>query len=258
MAERCILTVKFSQAAAGRVGGFLRYVQYRDHHQDAATAKETSGLLRYVSYRDRTSVRGQLFGPKGIAGDQERKELLAHVARSTRTGERSARRPARTVYRFVLSPERAEGLDLRELARATMGQLERDAGPLPPWLAAIHRNTTHPHVHIVMAARREVVEGRFEGLVITKPRLARMKESLSHELRRQRGERIPARERGPNRSRPAHRHSSGRRSYSWLTRGVSAFRRLTWLYQRRMELELERYLKERERELSTDRGRERG
>jgi hypothetical protein len=66
-----------------------------------------------------------------------------------------------------------------------MRGLERDAGPLPPWVAAVHRNTQHPHVHIVMAARREVSPDRFKTLIITRPRLARMKESLAQEMSRQ-------------------------------------------------------------------------
>lgn len=250
MAERCILTVKFSQAGAGTVGGFLRYVQYRDHHQDAQVDQEASGLLRYVAYRDRTSPRGQLFGPKGMAGDLERKELLAHVARSTRSAAKDPNRSPRTVYRFVLSPERAEGLELRDLTRATMAQLERDSGPLPPWLAAIHRNTAYPHVHIVMAARREGDDGRYRGLVITRPRLARMKEALGLDLARQRGVRVQPHEPAARRSRRPRRDHDRRRSYSWLTSRLSAFRRLAWQYQKRMEREIEQYLAERARELA--------
>jgi len=66
-----------------------------------------------------------------------------------------------------------------------MRGLESDVGSLPPWVAAVHRNTRHPHVHIVMAARREVAPDRFKTLIITRPRLARMKESLAAEMSRQ-------------------------------------------------------------------------
>src|SRR5207248_6449151 len=67
----------------------------------------------------------------------------------------------RAAYRMVLSPERADGLDLKALTGAAMAQLGRDVGATPPWIAAIHRNTKHPHVHIVMAARRELAPGLF-------------------------------------------------------------------------------------------------
>ena len=87
---------------------------------------------------------------------------------------------------MVLSPERAEGLDLKALTRAAVDQLGRDAGGTPPWIAAIHRNTKHPHVHIVMAARREIKGGHFRTVVINPTRLAQMKSAVSNELSRQR------------------------------------------------------------------------
>ena len=191
---QAILSVKYlsmPSAAAARtaVNGFVRYIQYRDHHEDVVAG--TSRMLRYVSYRDPTSTRGQLFDMSSRTGDLERKALVAHVRRSLRDLAPSDR-PQRAVYRFVLSPADARGLDLRELARATMRGLERDAGPLPPWVAAVHRNTRHPHVHIVMAARREVSRDRFRTLMISRPRLARMKESLAQEMSRQL-DRSPAR-----------------------------------------------------------------
>jgi relaxase-like protein len=198
MAPVAILSVKYlaapSAASARRaVGGFVRYIQYRDHHQDLG--RETSRLVGYVGHRDRTSRRGQLFDRAGFCGDLGRKALTAHVRRSLRDLPRGAR-PQRAVYRFVLSPANAQGLDLRELARATMRSLEKDAGPLPPWVAAVHRNTQHPHVHIVMAARREIAEDRFRAVMVTRPRLARMKESLAFEMARQLGRPAGPRGRG--------------------------------------------------------------
>ena len=187
MAPGAILSVKYlaapnAVAARRAVGGFIRYVQFRDQHQDVA--RTTSRLLGYVGHRDQASRRGELFDHRGQAGDLERKALVGHVRRSLQDLGPGAR-PQRVVYRFVLSPADARNLDLRELARATMRGLERDAGPLPPWVAAVHRNTQHPHVHIVLAARREVSKDCFRTLVITKPRLARMKEALGHEKSRQ-------------------------------------------------------------------------
>lgn len=184
--ERCIVSVKYVPvASAKRLGGFLRYVQFRDQHADPPGTKKLDGLTRYITHRDRTAPGGRLFGPQGNAGDLDRRALLAHIARSTRHG--SAGKHPRAAYRFVLSPERANGLDLKELTRAAMAQLGRDAGGTPPWIAAIHRNTRHPHVHIVMAARREIEPGRFRTVVINRERLARMKLALNDELVRERG-----------------------------------------------------------------------
>jgi len=105
------------------VGGFLRYIQHRDKHAELAQAPpepRVGGLLKYVAYRDQGAQQGRLFGPEGTAGNQERREFGAFVARSLKgskpqlsraKGEPIDRR--RAVYRFVLSPEHAEGLDLR-------------------------------------------------------------------------------------------------------------------------------------------------
>ncbi|TMC25313.1 MAG: hypothetical protein E6J32_13665 [Chloroflexi bacterium] len=209
MGDRVILALKYTPAAAPTalrkaVGGFLRYVQYRDKHPDspAAPVKDprVDGLLKYVAHRDRSAPAGRLFGPGGPAGDPDRRDLAAFIAMSisatrpqldARAGVLVDRR--RAVYRFVLSPERAEGLDLRRLTLSALGRLEREgAGPGLRWIAAVHRNTGHPHVHIVLAAMRE--DGNsYRALVINRRRLAAMKEELALEISRQReaGQRDP-------------------------------------------------------------------
>ena len=98
-----------------------------------------------------------------------------------------SRTTLRAAYRLIISPEDARGLDLKRLTRATLRRLEADAGgKLPPWIAGEHRNTEHPHVHVVLAARRETAPGKFRTLLITQERLAAMKEALHQELALQR------------------------------------------------------------------------
>src|ERR1700730_3199145 len=139
MTERCIVRVKFTSAGSSSevrraVSGFLRYVQHRDLHPDSNTAlptPEVSGLLKYVAYRDRANTRAELFGPTGPLRTQERKDFAEFVARSiagsrpqsyqTRDGSTLDRR--RAVSRFVISPERGQGLDLGALTRAAAGSL---------------------------------------------------------------------------------------------------------------------------------------
>ncbi len=238
----------------------LRYVQYRDHHQPAASERELSGLLKYVAHRDRALSEGRLFGHQGAAGDLERKQLAAFVARSLadpqRHGPAKQGRPQRAVYQLVISPERADGLDRRGLTRSVMTQLEQDAGTggLPPWLAAEHRNTGHPHVHVIMAARREVSPGQFRTLVVTRDRLARMKQSMHRELDRQRGGRPlelePSQRRRSAAERARRHRGERRRKPHWqerLPKVSRVFRRLA----RRYQLEAEREARERD-------GRERG
>jgi hypothetical protein len=205
--ERCIVAARFTPAGSLRqvskaVAGFLRYVQHRDRHAEppASSRPDVAGLLKYVAYPDRASARAELFGPEGTMGSAERKAFAAFVLRCleqsrpqlyrNRDGEQVDRR--RAVYRLVISPERAEGLDLRQLTVAAVGAMESELGSdRLRWMAAIHRNTAHPHVHLVVAGMRETDQG-FRRFDLTKPRLAAMKAAVAQEIVRQRAEREPA------------------------------------------------------------------
>jgi len=275
MGERVILAVKYTPAGSlgqvrKAVGGFLRYVQHRDLHPTEANTKarpEVSGLLKYVAYRDRASTRAELFGPTGSLGSAERKAFANFVAGSidasrpqlfrNRNGELADRR--RAVYRMVISPERAAGLDLERVTRAAVTRLEQESGAGLRWIAAIHRNTKHHHVHLVLAGMREDGHGDFGRVDITKPRLAAMKEALVLEIERQRAERTPSKELAgvvapAARTEPAAAPSVASPFFTFqrlanhrvrhphpapLTGSVIALRVVARRYQRQMERELE-------------------
>lgn len=287
---RSVLALKYTPVSVAggvrkAVGGFLRYVQFRDQHAEP----EVGGLdayIRYIAHRDRTSPAGRVFGINEDRVDVDRRGLVDYVLRSTkelapkwvedRNGK--SRDHERAVYTFVLSPEDWRGLDLRRLARAAMQQLETDAGTggIGPWFAAEHRNTAHHHVHIVLAARRELAPGKFGTLLITRSRLQRMKEAIGHEISRQRGV-VPERSEKASRQRPSarvvqaeilpHRVSRWRRPRRFRyfvglrtspighIRGSQIFdaallrlRSAASRYQHQMERELEEELVRRERE----------
>jgi len=181
------------------VGGFLHYIQYRGQDREISEVRDLDGLLNYIAYRDGAVGEGRLFDANGIAGDDDRVALVGHIVRSVDGMKWLPMRPEDNgkwvdhriaVHRFLFSPEDARGLDLKAVTRAMMDQLARDAGTggMPPWLAGEHRNTDNPHVHIVLAARRELPDGRFRGLEITPFRLERMKVAGDLEISRQRGE----------------------------------------------------------------------
>jgi hypothetical protein len=163
---------------------------------------EVAGLLKYVAYRDSASRRAELFGLHGPLASEDRKAFAAFVAKSLedsrpqqfrgRDGDLHDRR--RAVYRLVISPERAEGLDLRRLTSAAVSRLEEESGIIGlRWIAAIHHNTAHHHVHLVVAGMHADAAGGLRRVDLTKPRLAAMKEELTHEIQRQRAERTPER-----------------------------------------------------------------
>jgi hypothetical protein len=208
MSERCIVRIKFTPAGGENavrkaVGGFLRYVQHRDLHPTSEPERAkpaVSGLVKYVAYRDRATSRAELFSSHGSSGTQGRKEFVEFVGRSiaqsepqlfeTRDGRLQDRR--RAVSRLILSPERAQGLDLERLTRTAMERLAAETGaPDMHWIAAIHRNTGHHHVHLVVAGMHLDSNGRFHRLDISKPRLAAIKDAVGLEIERQRRERRP-------------------------------------------------------------------
>ena len=183
-----------NRAVAARANGFVRYVQYRDtyrdHHPD--DIDDVDGLIRYVKHRDQTAHGGRLFDGDGSAGDVERQAFVESIERAARasldSGGPHSSTDDRAYYQIIISPADARGLDLRALTRAAMRQLAADAGTggLPPWVAGEHRNTKHPHVHVVLAAKRELDDGRYRTLLITNPRRARMHEAINLEMARQR------------------------------------------------------------------------
>jgi len=208
VSERCIVRIKFTPAGTGTevrraVGGFLRYIQHRDFHPDSRAprpALQVSGLLKYVAYRDHANTRAELFGAQGPIGTHERKQFAEFVARSieqsrpqlfrTKYGWLLDRR--RAVSRLMISPEQARGLDLVALTQAAMGRLDTDPSMVGVrWIAAIHRNTKHHHVHLVVAGMVEDSRGGYRRADVTKPRLAAIKEAVALEIERQRDEREP-------------------------------------------------------------------
>jgi hypothetical protein len=268
------------------VGGYLRYMQFRDQRPEPIRASGLDDFVRYVAHRDRTSPGGRIFGVEGPLTSADRRRLVDYVARSTKglapnwvkTRDGKLEDRQRAVYQLVVSPDDWRGLDLRRITRAAMKQLETDAGAggLGPWFAAEHRNTAHHHVQIVLAARREIAPGRFSTLIINRARLQRMKEAIWIEIARQRepererAEQAPAlkasapmmtlerghhaapRWRWVRHSAPKPRTRSHRStvpaSYPALAGTVFHLRAVALRYRRQVELELEKELREAERE----------
>jgi type IV secretory pathway VirD2 relaxase len=59
------------------------------------------------------------------------------------------------LWKMILSPERADALDLVEHTRRLMDAMERGLGTRLEWVAIDHRNTAHPHVHVAIRGRDE-------------------------------------------------------------------------------------------------------
>ena len=84
-------------------------------------------------------------GERGLGFDAEREDvdLIATLRAWQRAGDER-------LWKFVVSPEHAASLDLREHARALVGQMQRDLGTRLDWVAIDHYNTDNPHVHLLV------------------------------------------------------------------------------------------------------------
>ncbi len=122
--------------------------------------------LRYYQMRPRGEEEPprSIFGADGTMTRDEAYRLLdGHQARGY------------LAHRLLLSPgadERPD--DLRDLARHVMRELARDKGLTLHWVAVEHRNTDHPHVHIVLAGGAG--DGRLRELRLDRADHARIKE----------------------------------------------------------------------------------
>jgi type IV secretory pathway VirD2 relaxase len=54
------------------------------------------------------------------------------------------------LFRLIISPEMGARLDMKTLTKETMQKLEKELGTKLEWVAAVHTNTDHPHVHVAL------------------------------------------------------------------------------------------------------------
>jgi type IV secretory pathway VirD2 relaxase len=59
------------------------------------------------------------------------------------------------MWRFIVSPEDADRLNLRDHVRELVGQMERDLDTKLEWVAIDHHNTDDAHVHLLVRGVRE-------------------------------------------------------------------------------------------------------
>jgi type IV secretory pathway VirD2 relaxase len=83
---------------------------------------------------------------RGFGAEQEGINLTATLRTWQRAGD------AR-LWKFIVSPERAERLDLKAHTRALVSHVERDLGTRLEWVAIDHYNTDNPHVHLLVRGR---------------------------------------------------------------------------------------------------------
>jgi len=54
------------------------------------------------------------------------------------------------LWKLIISPEFGERIDLQRLTRDLTNKMESDLGTKLEWVAVVHLNTEHPHVHVAL------------------------------------------------------------------------------------------------------------
>jgi len=54
------------------------------------------------------------------------------------------------LWKFIISPEFGDRMDLQRLTRDLFQRMEQDLDRPLEWIAVVHRNTEHPHVHVAL------------------------------------------------------------------------------------------------------------
>ncbi len=140
---------------------FVRHTYTRN--RDTARAG-----LRYYQMRPRGEGEPprSLFTKEGAVSRDEAYRLMdTHQARGY------------LAHRLILSPADGERpTDLRGLTRHLMAELEKEKGMALHWIAVEHRNTDHPHVHVVLCGGGEDGNGAMHDVRLDRDAHARLRE----------------------------------------------------------------------------------
>jgi hypothetical protein len=141
------------------------------------------GFKRHGKYLERDGTAGK-DGPRpedrvGVAKEQD----LSSVADSWE-GAGDPR-----MWKIVISPENGETVDFNALAESVVEELEQETGTKFEWGGVVHRNTDHPHMHLIIRGVRD--DG--QPLLLTRKQVQQdVRKYVQKELTRQLGPRTAA------------------------------------------------------------------
>ncbi len=152
------------------------------HSKYAARKGGTLGAIaQHVSYLGRGGAAED--GGRGVAFDAE-EDLDGNTLKAFRQSFVNDRHH----FRFIVSPEAGERLDLKAFARELVKEMQTDLGTSLQWIGMAHYDTDNPHLHLLVRGKDE----RGADLVINR-------DYLSHGMRLQAIE-VATRHLGPRRA----------------------------------------------------------
>src|SRR2546425_6269314 len=134
----------------GRGRAFLGGVDARWQRSTVKAACSRNGRsaswAAHGTYLAREGAQREGGKGRGFSVEKEDINLTATLRGWQRAGD------AR-LWKFIVSPEHAERLDLKAHTRALVSHMERDLGTRLEWVAIDHYNTDNPHVHLLVRGR---------------------------------------------------------------------------------------------------------
>ncbi|MHB8329126.1 MAG: relaxase/mobilization nuclease domain-containing protein, partial [Acidimicrobiales bacterium] len=101
----------------------------------------------HAKYLSRPGAQQELARGLGFDSTREQIDMVATVKGWEESDE--------LMWRFIVSPEDANRLNLRDHVRELAGAMERDLGTKLDWVAIDHHNTDDAHVHLLVRGVRE-------------------------------------------------------------------------------------------------------
>jgi len=101
----------------------------------------------HAKYLSRPGAQQEI--AKGLGFDSSREQI--DIIATVRAWEKSDE----LMWRFIVSPEDANRLNLRDHVRDLVGAMEHDLGTKLDWVAIDHHNTDDAHVHLLVRGVRE-------------------------------------------------------------------------------------------------------
>jgi type IV secretory pathway VirD2 relaxase len=109
--------------------------------------RRSGAWAAHARYLSRPGAQQELNKGFGFDAEREDIDMLAVVRDWEKSDE--------LMWRFIVSPEDAARLNLRDHLRDLVGQMERDLGTRLEWIAIDHHNTDDAHVHLLVRGVRE-------------------------------------------------------------------------------------------------------
>jgi type IV secretory pathway VirD2 relaxase len=96
---------------------------------------------RYVARESATQERKA--AEAGFNATEQNLDIASKLDKWQGTGDER-------LFKIIVSPEFGDRLNLHQYARELVDRMEHDLGAQLEWVAAVHHNTEHPHVHIAL------------------------------------------------------------------------------------------------------------